>query len=299
MSTINASGLVAAEYNSFCDALGVDQPNESLPTDSNYSEDFTQMLNHFSSIVTIGDDVKKYLWSLYTAAADELVNDTNGFLSMSRDLEVYPASGHTITINGVSKNIKLRGTNTTYNVNGITREGIMQSWLMALALSEIYISNDANTYHQGTAPQESQQNKQTLLFAKAYEIGGGRALSFYNEYKIDYDPTILRLAAAMVYAKERGRYSYNTIRGLNGATPSTLLTGVTTAGQIGCSANRQTRNYTVGWGVNSYYIFPDGPGPHKKGTYTIEGSTTYTYYHDCVNPYERKSVGSTLLTQQV
>jgi hypothetical protein len=147
MPTINASGLVAAEYDSFCNALGVSPPSESLPTDSNYSEEFTQMLNHFSSIVTIGDDVKKYLWSLYKSGSSELTNNTSGFLTMSENLEIYPASGHTITINGVSKNVKLRGTNKTYNVNGITREGIMQSWLMALALSEIYISNDVNSYH--------------------------------------------------------------------------------------------------------------------------------------------------------
>lgn len=102
----------------------------------------------------------------------------------------------------------------------------------------------------------------------------------------------------MTYAIERGKYSYDTIRGMSGATSKSSLSGITSAGTIGCSANRHTRNYTVGWGVNSYYIFPDAPGPHKNGTYTID-NTTYTYYHDCANPYERKSAGSTLLQQQI
>jgi hypothetical protein len=300
MPTINAMGLTASNYNSFCTALGVNPPSESLPTADDYSEEFTLLLNHFNGIVSITDQIKKYLWSLYKAGKDELDNNTHSFLSQTTYPEKYPTdgSGHTVTIAGVSRTVKLRGSNTTYNVNGVHRDVILQSWLMAMALSEIYLSNDSNSYNQRTAPSDSQQNVQTKLFAKAYEVGGGRALNLYDEYRIDYDPTTLRLAAAMIYAIERGKYSYDTIRGISSsATPKSSLSGLTSAGTIGCSANRHTRNYTVGWGVNSYYIFPDGPGPHKKGTYAID-SKTYTYYHDCVNPYERKSAGSTLLQQQ-
>lgn len=94
----------------------------------------------------------------------------------------------------------------------------------------------------------------------------------------------------MVYAVERGKYSYSGVRRLSGATSPETLANITSNSAIGCISNRNTKRYTVGWGINSYFIFNDGPGPHKTGTYDS------TYLN---NPYELKStVGTSKLKQQ-
>lgn len=301
MPVVNAMGLSSSKYPNFCTELGQTPGNidPATLTDDSYSSEFNTLVGKFTDIVNFDgySDVKRYLWSMYKAANNVLTTPNHVFLNQSTYPEVFPSEGHTIEIDGSSMKVKLRGTNTKYyhgstELTNVSRSGIMQSWLMALCLTELYLSIDthqytiANAYNYGT----TDQNNQTRFFARAYEIGGGRELDFYHEYKIDYDPTILRLAACMVYVTERGKYSYSGVRGLSGATPATSLASLIDFNTLECTADRTSKNFTVGWGINTYFIYNDGPGPHKQGTYDTS---------HLKNPYELKSnIGTSTLKQQ-
>lgn len=86
----------------------------------------------------------------------------------------------------------------------------MQSWLMAMFLSEIVPTKGGQT------------NKQTELFAKAYALGGGASVPLYGTFdeqtgnmtgglNIHADPMIARYVAGAVYAIVRGRKEAYTI----------------------------------------------------------------------------------------
>lgn len=88
----------------------------------------------------------------------------------------------------------------------------MQSWLMAMCLSEIVPTKGGQT------------NMQTQLFAKAYALGGGADIPLYGTFDeqtgnmtgglhIHADPMIARYAAGAVYAIVRGRKEAYTIAG--------------------------------------------------------------------------------------
>lgn len=137
------------EYTSLCSALNVSSGilNPADLTDEDYSSAFNELVGKFTDIVTIDGEVRRYLWAMYKAASTVLSTSGHVFLAQTTYPEVYPTAGHTITINGTQKTVKLRGNNTTYYsgssvMDDVRREDIMQSWLMAMNLTEIYLSKD-------------------------------------------------------------------------------------------------------------------------------------------------------------
>lgn len=291
-------------YEASCTQLNNEGHSSALPTDSNYTDSyFTTLVDEFNSItgVSISDSIEKYLWSMYQAA--ETVRTSNhDFLKATTYPEVFPEEGYDVNIDGTTSTMKYRGDNTKYyygntELDSISQKSIMQSWLMAMCLAEIFYSNDTNEDISiaNASLYNNDQNIQTQIFAKAYELGGGRKLDLYHEYQIDYDPTILRLAASLVYATERGKYSFGTIRSLNNTQGISIgnldLTDRSVAEQsLGCIADRSSKKYSVGYGINTYYIFNDGAGPH---------STTDGIYSSYIkNPFETKSVGTDVLNTQ-
>ena len=121
--------------------------------------------------------------------------------------------------------------------------------------------------------------------AKAYSLGGGRELDLYNEYKIDYDPMILRYAASAVYMILRGRFSRSALRDSGIGNYANFDIDDSWAG---FSGNNFSDSYTLGYCVDTYAIFPNAPGPHNE-TYGSGASELKSS-----KSYESKSVGSDL-----
>ena len=94
-----------------------------------------------------------------------------------------------------------RGSNKSYEKHAYNA---MQSWLMAMSLSELVPSNTVDGI----------TNNQTELFKKAYEYADGIDIPLYGGYDLHADPTIARLAAGAVYAKIRGSKSYDDMDGM-------------------------------------------------------------------------------------
>jgi hypothetical protein len=130
MPIINVIAYTRDYYGYLCSALGKSVGNSSLPTDSNYSSDFNNLLNRFSDIVSVNSNVKMYLYSMYKKAEEVLNTSNHSFLSQDTYPEVFPSAGCKVNINGVTKVFKYRGTNTKYyygdeELTGVTRDIIM------------------------------------------------------------------------------------------------------------------------------------------------------------------------------
>ena len=123
----------------------------------------------------------------------------------------------------------------------------MQAWLMAMCLAELIPSKGTVT------------NKQTELYKKAYDLGGGKSVPLYGNYTFKGDLMVARLVAGAVYAKNRSDYTFDDIDDIRS--------------EIGGKAINKTTNWTdmeyvdvknVGYNVATNSIFPSAPGPYVK-----------------------------------
>ena len=261
---------------------------------SNKTDQITQPLDQMS------DDLKRYLWYMYKMGRNELDSNNKlfdffnstctNFYPSNNDSQYYDSNESnwtgcrawfpevftgsqslTLIEGGNSVSISYHGSNTSYNVSGVTNTKILCSWLMAFCLSELYISK---------AAAKSPSN-QTKIFYAAYQIGGGRELNVYDEYATTHDPMYLRLAAGIIYCFNRGQISNGTIDSLKSASIVRIKLDTDNVFGIQPSeANKAIGNdaekalqseasawaqATVNYGVDNYYIFPNAPGPYVSG----------------------------------
>ena len=155
MPIINANGMFDNSYNNFIEYEGLTYHTESYPINLNYSEEFNSLIDNFDMIDPSG--ALSYLNAMYSDAIEIFNNYTNGtstdysFLFTTIDVtdpvyyEVFPSAGVSIKYTDLlSKTIKFRGENTTYNVSGLTRKDIYISWFIGLCLSELYADSGEN-----------------------------------------------------------------------------------------------------------------------------------------------------------
>ena len=89
------------------------------------------------------------------------------------------------------------GTNSEFEPLGYKA---MQSWLMAMCLSELCAEDSAGG--------KDSTNTQTELFKLAYEMGGGRSHPIYGDYTLKGDVFIARLAASAIYTLNHNNYDF-------------------------------------------------------------------------------------------
>lgn len=142
---------------------------------------------------------------------------------------------------------------TTYNA--------MQSWLMAMCLTEL------------VADQGEDLNTQTQLFLRAWNLGGGSKIPLYGGYDLRGDPYAARLAAGRIYAVCHSAYSWGDFDDfrveLGGQKiQASNWDGLCFAdhvltddiGRIGYKMDH------LGFLVNTTYFLPSCPGPRIDGT---------------------------------
>lgn len=280
MPIINANPLFDDAYDALTNELIGTTQSLYYPSTSLFSEGFNLLMNNFDMVDVSAS--RYYLSEMYNRAM-EIFNDykDNGkdsdyaflFTNEVDDpvyYEIFPTNGYSLKYSGESHNIKFRGENTTYNVSDLTREDIYISWFIGLCLSELNVTS-------------GNDNNQTKIMAKAYALGGGRELDLYNEYKIDYDPMILRYAAGAVYMILRGTFSRDSLR--NGGIGNSANFAVDDD-WAGFNGSNFDDSYELGYCVDTYVIFPNPPGPYNE----LYGSKITDLKTQ--RPYESKSVGS-------
>lgn len=284
MPIINANPSFDNPYNGFAGYFGL---NPSIlinvPSNSNYSDEFTSLIENFD-MVDISNEQKSYLNAMYIDAIKifddytSKISNEYAFLFTTIDVtdpvyyEIFPSGGVSIKYtDSLSKTVKFRGENTTYNVSNLTRKDIYISWFIGLCLSELYANSGDDI------------NNQTKIMAKAYSLGGGRELDLYNEYKIDYDPMILRYAASAIYMILRGKFSKSALRDLRIGNSADFDANDE---WLGFTGSNFSDSYTLGYCIDTYKIFPNAPGPYNE----LYGSNASEIKSS--KPYEDKSVGS-------
>lgn len=213
---------------------------------------FWDLLSEFNSVLaangkqpvnsTMG--VFDYLVEAYYGVINEY-EDANSPLFSTDTYQDVPE-----VVSGVSG---FRGSSMAYENTAVNA---MTAWVLAMCLAEIVPTSG------------SQTNVQTQLFAKAYELGGGRDVPLYGGYALRADPMIGRLVAGAVYARLRGQKSADTINvfrselggssisasdwnGLGYTHTETLYNGV----RSGYTMN------SLGYLVNADLFLPSAPGP--------------------------------------
>jgi len=236
--------------------------------------------DNFNVFYPDGDD--KYY---FDEDADDIVSEWHNCRSWFP--EVFP-NGHSQDIQLLESDtskvpISYHGTNTNYNVSGLTNIKILCSWLMAFCIAELNISECT-----GGKPTENNISNQTKIFATAYNICGARNLKLYDNYEPSHDPTYLRLLAGIIYCFCRGQYNPDDIHGVNSIGTGICITLDTedndqnTPDVIGV-LNKDEANANIGntaskalnsegwndavvkYGIDNYYIFPNAPGPYIPG----------------------------------
>ncbi len=212
---------------------------------------FAELVEEFNEVLDVEIDaskgVYKYLEDYFNYAYTEWNDNNSALFRADTYPEVYNYRGDDRTYFAVS-----------YNA--------MQSWLMAMCLSELVPT--ADTYNDNTG-EWSKTNKQTELFAKAYDLAGGASVPLYGSFDIHADPMIARLAASAVYAIVRGRYEFaeiNTYRDQLGGD----YIRASKWEELGFEHTRvpatgdPKRGYQVtriGYTVNTGLFIPNAPGP--------------------------------------
>ena len=141
----------------------------------------------------------------------------------------------------------------------------MQSWLMAMCLSEL-------------VPDSGQDiNTQTELFARAWNIGGGRKVPLFSGAALRADCYVARLAAGWIYSICHSAYGWNDFADFRvelGGSPiqASDWNGLLYASHM-LSDDQGRRGYKMdhlGYLVNTAFFLPSAPGPRVEGTTVTE-----------------------------
>ena len=229
-------------------------PSGVLTCDQLISEFNTVLTSRGYNAVTSSMGAYNYLCTMYNRAVAEYDNGDLMKSSTYSDLEVF----------------NYHGNNTTYAVEA---ENAMTSWVMAMCLAELVPDKASGSEHVNT---------QTLLFQKAYNLGGGRSIPIYGNSTDGYyspkgDVMLARISASAVYSTNRsakssdsGRYTFSDIATfrseLGGHTISdsslTWVLGFSEySGANYCEAVARGGYNTLGYAVSAQDIFPSAAGP--------------------------------------
>ena len=228
-----------------------DTGSETKTAETSYEEhngqvlNFGELLTEFNTVlvannkraVTASMNVFNYLVEAYSAVIQEYEDENSPLFDSSTYPEVY----------------QYHGSDETYAVAAINA---MTSWLMAMCLSEIVPTSGSTT------------NIQTQLFAKAYEIGGGRNIPLYGNFALRADPMVGRIVAGAVYAKVRGQKTFDAISVFRQELGGSSINANTWDG-LGYTHTEEKYNgvrkgYTMnnlGYLVNTGLFLPSTPGP--------------------------------------
>ena len=208
--------------------------------------------------VTASMNVFNYLVEAYSAAIGEYEDGDSPLFSSSTYPEVY----------------QYHGSDDTYAVAAVNA---MTSWVMAMCLAEIVPTSGSET------------NVQTQLFAKAYELGGGRNIPLYGSFALRADPMVGRIVAGAVYALVRGKKTFDAIsvfrQELGGSSinantwgglgytrkkRTVVVNGNTVTYDDVVDGNGDRIGYimtNLGYLVNTDLFLPSAPGPRASGSY--------------------------------
>lgn len=230
---------------------------------------FGDLLTEFNTVlvannkraVTESMNVFNYLVEAYSGVIHEYEDENSPLFASSTYPEVY----------------QYRGSDETYAVATVNA---MTSWVIAMCLAEIVPTSGTTT------------NVQTQLFAKAYEIGGGRNIPLYGNFALRADPMIGRLVAGAVYAKVRGQKTFAAINVFRNELGGSSINAKDWEG-LGYSRQKRTaivdgkqvtyddivdgngnrRGYimtNLGYLVNTDLFLPSTPGPRVAGSLAAE-----------------------------
>jgi hypothetical protein len=248
-------------------------PNGKEPASS--TVDFYTLIDSFQDLlpkrIVEGSRTWIYLLDGFNIADEEWNNSTRGLFDDDNFPEIYDGDDY-------------RGNNDEYEKDG-TSYNAMQSWLMAMELSELVVSYSPGGY--------TSTNNQTNIFKKAYEFVGGANIPLYGGFTTKGDPMIARLVASAIYMINRmdKSFSYmnvlrNEIGGssinINGSFAKlSFVSSNPIWDSIGCKASSTKipsqvipgyydtirRSLDVlGYAVNTHLFLPNTPGPKINGT---------------------------------
>lgn len=203
---------------------------ESNPLWNDY---FEELVNEFNEIIpdsfnkiTKNSNTWNYLLNAYNMAEQEWNDESNIFENIN-NVEIY----------------SYRGNNNIYV--DLSHKG-MHAWLMAMCLSEII-------------PTKGNNNNQTILYKKAYELGGGRKIPLYGNFSPKGDIMLARLVSASIWAKNRSEYSYNNLDDMRNELGGSVIDEEDLSWtDLGYNYN----NKELGYFIDLNSIFPAAPGPY-------------------------------------
>ena len=143
--------------------------------------------------------------------------------------------------------VNYRGGNANYESNA---QNSMYAWLYAMCLSEIIPSYSS----------DMSDNNQTVLYRKAYELGGGRDIPLYGSFTPKGDCMVARLVAGIVWAKNRADYSFTDLDTMRSELGGQFIDKSEAWSDMG-----YVNNTKLGWSVGLNDIFPAAPGPYANG----------------------------------
>ena len=228
-------------------------PSGVLTCDQLISEFNTVLTSRGYNAVTSSMGAYNYLCTMYNRAVAEYDNGDLMKSSTYSDLEVF----------------NYHGNNTTYAVEA---ENAMTSWVMAMCLAELVPDKASGSEHVNT---------QTLLYQKAYNLGGGKSIPIYGNSTDGYyspkgDVMLARIAASAVYSTNRsakssdsGRYTFSDIATFRSELGGHTISDPNLDWKIGfteaygnyCEAVAMGGYGTLGYGISSQDIFPTAAGP--------------------------------------
>lgn len=201
--------------------------------------------------------------------------------------EEYNSNSPLFDISNYQEIVNYHGNNTQYELDG-TAENAMYYWLMAMCLSEIFVtsigqSKDGN--HPNIQSSSENENRQSKFFKFAYDLGKesgyGRKINLYGNYTLKGDVNICRLVATVIYSKNRRHYKNTVLSIREELSENDLITPVSvssdnyhkkweiTLGITGVKADNCSVKHgngmlksTVGYAVNLDNIFPAAAGPY-------------------------------------
>ena len=160
------------------------EPNDNRMTFAELADIFSRVLDscgyyRFNDTEDDGEHPKVYDYLAWVNMfADREFNDPDSpFFAPENYPDVFNYRGTDLSL-----------IDTTYNA--------MQSWLMAMCLTEL------------VADQGEDLNTQTQLFLRAWNLGGGSKIQLYGGYDLRGDPYAARLAAGRIYAMWHSAYSW-------------------------------------------------------------------------------------------
>lgn len=144
-----------------------------------------------------------------------------------------------------------------YKINAFNS---LEAWLFAMLLSELVCDKGVMT------------NTQTLLFDKAYQLGGGKDIPIYG-LDIHADPMHSRLIAGCMYSYVRSAYEQESIDNMRNELGGSKIPGMTwndlqykstaindSKGLLGYTLN------SCGYLVNTTRFLPGAAGPYAENT---------------------------------